>query len=89
MKTRFQNSDLYFLQDERLSLGAKGLLMYLIVNPEERYVSKDNWVIDSRNTCSEVESMLEELIKATYIRVEQHKLNILLYSTEGITIKGE
>ncbi len=78
-----------FLQDERLSLGAKGLLMYLIVNPEERYVSKDNWVIDSRNTCSEVESMLEELIKATYIRVEQHKLNILLYSTEGITIKGE
>ncbi|WP_010305946.1 hypothetical protein [Kurthia senegalensis] len=63
--------------------------MYLIVNPEERYVSKDNWVIDSRNTCSEVESMLEELIKATYIRVEQHKLNILLYSTEGITIKGE
>lgn len=81
MKTRFQNSDLYFLQDERLSLGAKGLLMYLIVNPEERYVSKDNWVIDSRNTCSEVESMLEELIKATYIRVEQHKLNILLYST--------
>ncbi len=81
MKTRFQNSDLYFLQDERLSLGAKGLLMYLIMNPEERYVSKDNWVLDSRNTCSEVESMLEELIKAEYIRVEQHKLNILLYST--------
>lgn len=77
MKTRFKNSDLYFLQDERLTLAAKGLLMYLIINPEERYVSYDHWVLDSHNTCEEIEQMMAELIEADYIQVENDKIKMI------------
>lgn len=34
---KIQNSDSFFLQDSRLSIKAKGVFTYLIVNPEEYF----------------------------------------------------
>lgn len=81
MKTKIQNSDLFFLQDSRLSLAAKGLLTYLIVNPEERFVDHTYWTLDVSNSLHEIEYALEELKALQYISiVNQHIQLIYLQS---------
>lgn len=86
MKTKIQNSDLYFLQDHRLSFAAKGLLMYFIVNPEERFVSYENWVLDTNNSISEIKLAFEELKKWQYVTVIENRI-ALIYLEQKMTIK--
>ena len=76
MNTKVEKSDLFFLQDNRLSLAAKGLLMYLLVNPEERYANCENWLLDSNNTADEMETIFCELVRFDYILVKENHLKL-------------
>lgn len=84
MKTKVQKSDLFFLQDNRLSLSAKGLLMYFIINPEERFVSLENWVLDTNNSIWEIEQAFEELKQFQYVSVVEGHV-VLTYLSSKMT----
>lgn len=88
MKTKVQNSDLFFLQDHRLSLAAKGLLMYFIVNPEERFVSYENWVLDTNNSVDEIKAALEELRKLQYVTVIDDHIALTYLGQKHFTFKS-
>lgn len=76
MNTKIRRSDLFFLQDNRLSLAAKGLLMYLLVNPEERYANCEDWLVDANNTPEEMKMMLHELIQFEYVVLNDQHLSL-------------
>lgn len=87
MNTKVEKSDLFFLQDNRLSLAAKGLLMYLIFNPEERYADCKNWLLDSNNTEDEIETIFCELIRFDYILVREDHLKLSFLSEKQAVMK--
>lgn len=87
MNTKVEKSDLFFLQDNRLSLAAKGLLMYLLVNPEERYADCENWLLDSNNTADEMETIFCELIRFDYILVKENHLKLCFLSEKYEVVK--
>lgn len=76
MDTKIGTSDLFFLQDNRLSLAAKGLLMYLLANPEERYATCEDWLVDTNNTREEMQLMLNELIQFEYVVLNDQHLSL-------------
>lgn len=87
MNTKVEKSDLFFLQDNRLSLAAKGLLMYLLVNPEERYANCENWLLDSNNTADEIETIFCELVRFDYILVREDHLKLSFLSEKYEVVK--
>jgi len=87
MNTKVEKSDLFFLQDNRLSLAAKGLLMYLLVNPEERYANCENWLLDSNNTADEMETIFCELVRFDYILVKENHLKLSFLSEKYEEVK--
>lgn len=87
MNTKVEKSDLFFLQDNRLSLAAKGLLMYLLVNPEERYANCENWLLDSNNTADEMETIFCELVHFDYILVKENHLKLSFLSEKYEEVK--
>lgn len=87
MNTKVEKSDLFFLQDNRLSLAAKGLLMYLLVNPEERYANCENWLLDSNNTADEIETIFCELVRFDYILVKENHLKLSFLSEKYEEVK--
>lgn len=87
MNTKVEKSDLFFLQDNRLSLAAKGLLMYLLVNPEERYANCENWLLDSNNTADEMETIFCELVRFDYILVKENHLTLSFLSEKYEEVK--
>jgi len=81
------------INDNRLSLKAKGLLVYLLSKPDDWYVHTDEIVSNNSNGIKSIWSAINELVKYGYMYKHQfrkedgkyHSYNYLVFENPGGT----